>query len=424
MDIALLLTGNELMTGDTVDSNSSYLAQSLKDLNLVPKLKQVVGDDLALLVKSIQDLTQRADILVVNGGLGPTVDDLTAQALAQAAGVPLAQHPEALQHLQRWADKRGFVITPSNLKQADLPLGCDVIANPHGSAVGFALNVNACLVLCTPGVPSEFKPMVEDEVLPRIRAKGQISATSTISRIRIFGISESGLQDIINQDFPDWPAQVGLGFRVQMPVLELKVTTVGADLQAANHLWAQRLRDRFADYYLGEDNTSLPFAVQQSLLGKNLTLVTAESCTGGTIASLITSEAGSSRVFKAGFVTYSNDIKHAVLAVCTETLEQHGAVSKETVLEMAFGALARSQSQIAVAVSGIAGPDGGTAEKPVGTVFIAFGRVNDMRVRQLFLPVARGVFVRMVSAMALDLVRRFVEGLDTEVDYYRELRRL
>ncbi len=423
MDIALLLTGNELMTGDTVDSNSSYIAQSLKDLNLVPKIKQVVGDDFDLLVASIQDLSLKADVLVMNGGLGPTVDDLTSQALAEAAGIGIARHPDAMQHLQKWADKRGFEVTPSNLKQADLPVGCDVIPNPHGSAVGFALSINNCLVLCTPGVPSEFKPMVEDQILPRIRAKGHISAHSKITRIRIFGISESGLQDIIDREFPDWPENVELGFRVQLPVLELKVATLGESLSAENDKWAQKLRDRFADYYLGENNTSLPSAFNTTLLENGLSVVTAESCTGGLIASMITSEAGSSKVFKAGFVTYANEIKHSALGVQNSTLESHGAVCSETVLEMAHGALSRSGSEIAVAVSGVAGPDGGTEEKPVGTVFLAFGSAGDMRVRRLFMPVARGMFQRMIAAMALDLVRRFVKGLDTNVDYYQELRR-
>ena len=210
---------------------------------------------------------------------------------------------------------------------------------------------------------------------------------------------------------------------MQLPVLELKVTTLGESLSVENDKWAQKLRDRFADYYLGENNTSLPLAFNNTLLQKGLSVVTAESCTGGLIASMITSEAGSSKVFKAGFVTYANEIKHSVLGVQETTLEIYGAVSSETVLEMAHGALARSGSEIGVAVSGVAGPDGGTEEKPIGTVFLAFGSADDMRVRCLFMPVARSMFQRMIAAMALDLVRRFVNGLDTDVDYYQELRR-
>ncbi len=423
MDIALLLTGNELMSGDTVDTNSSYIAQSLKDLSLVPTLKQVVGDDFELLCESIESLSQRADVLIVNGGLGPTVDDLTAQALARAAKRPIVQHSVAMQHLQAWADRRGFNITPSNLTQAELPEGCEVLPNPNGSAVGFALEVNDCLVMCTPGVPSEFKPMVEAELLPRIRARGNISTVSKISRLRLFGISESGLQDMIDAEFPDWPEQVELGFRVQMPVLELKVATTDAALIETNELWTNKLRQRFADHILGENDISLPQAVNNTLAQHRLTLVTAESCTGGMIASLITSEAGSSKVFKAGYVSYANEIKQSALGVKLQTLDTHGAVSEQTVIEMAHGALNQSGSDIAVAVSGVAGPGGGTDDKPVGTVYLAFGSVDDMRVRKLFLPMHRGMFQRMVSAMALDLVRRFVAGLDTDVDYYRELRK-
>jgi nicotinamide-nucleotide amidase len=265
--------------------------------------------------------------------------------------------------------------------------------------------------------------MVEAEILPRIRAKGQISVTNKITRIRIFGISESGLQDIIDREFPDWPQNVELGFRVQLPVLELKVATIGESLSASNEYWSQRLRTRFADYYLGENNMSLPQALNMCLFDRGLTLTTAESCTGGLIASMITSEAGSSKVFKAGFVSYANEIKQSMLGVQVATLDTHGAVSHETVLEMAYGALERSGSQLAVAVSGVAGPDGGTDDKPVGTVYLAFGSGNDMRVRKLFIPAARSMFQRMVAAMAIDLVRRFASGLDTDVNYYQELLR-
>ena len=423
MKIALLLTGNELMSGDTVDTNSSYLAQSLKDLGLIPAIKQVVGDDLELLTYSIKDLASRSDILVINGGLGPTVDDLTAVALARASQSELVSHSVAMTHLQEWADRRGFTLTPSNLKQANLPVTCDVIPNPNGSAVGFSLVLNDCLVLCTPGVPSEFKPMVENEVLPRIRKHAGIRGETKISRLRLFGISESGLQDIIDAEFPEWPSNVELGFRVQLPVLELKVATIGQALDKLNEHWTERLKTRFSDNYLGDNDMTLARAHNSALQNNGLCIVTAESCTGGLIASQITSEAGSSNVFRAGYVVYSNEMKESMLGVQAQTLDRVGAVSEETVLEMAKGALKLSNADLAVAVSGIAGPDGGTPDKPVGTVYIAFGSASDLRVRKLFLPMHRVMFQRMVTAFSLDLLRRFVSSITTDVDYYSELRR-
>ena len=389
----------------------------------MPYIKKVVGDDLPLLVSSIKELAALSDVLIVNGGLGPTVDDLTAEALAAAVDSPIARHPDAMRELEAWASPRGFVLTDSNLKQADLPECCDIILNPHGSAVGFSCVYQECLIMCTPGVPSELKPMVEQQLIPLIREHGHIADTSLITRLRLFGITESGLQDMINEYFPDWPDNVELGFRVQFPVIEIKVATVGNDLLALNHEWTERFRHKFADYVIGRDSTRLSQALNEALLNKGYKITLAESCTGGLIASEITSEVGSSAVFEAGYVTYSNRIKQTALGVQGDVLEAHGAVSEEVVLQMAAGALAASQADIALAVSGIAGPDGGSPEKPVGTVWIAWGMSGGLQARKFFLPVSRLFFQRTVTAIAMDLIRRELLGLATDVDYFSELKR-
>lgn len=423
MKISLLLTGNELMSGDTVDSNSAYIAQSLKDLSLVPYIKKVVGDDLQLLVSSIKELAAVSDVLVVNGGLGPTIDDLTAVALSQAIESPIERNADAFAKLNEWADSRDFVVTESNLKQADLPSVCEIIENPRGSAVGFRCIFNGCLIMCSPGVPSEFKPMVENHLLPLIRQHGNISATSHISRLRLFGITESGLQDTINQVFPDWPDNVELGFRVQLPVIEIKIVTVGQELLLLNKKWVDKFSDQFADYIIGRDGTRLTQALNQTLALKNKTITTAESCTGGLIAAGITSEAGSSKVFESGYVTYSNRSKENSVGVNPLTLREHGAVSEAVVREMVVGALNCSGADIAVAVSGIAGPDGGTKDKPVGTVWVAWGDSSNVKARSFFLPIPRLGFQRTVAAIAMDLVRRELLGISTDADYYGELKR-
>ncbi len=423
MKISLLLTGNELMSGDTVDTNSSYLAQSLKDLNLIPYIKKVVGDDMPLLVSSIRELAEVSDMLIINGGLGPTIDDLTAQALSIATSSPLKRHPEALKELESWAKPRGFVLTESNLKQTDLPENCEIIENPRGSAVGFHCNYSDCLIMCTPGVPSEFKPMVENQLLSLIRQQGDIQETSKITRLRLFGITESGLQDIVNKVFPDWPETVDLGFRVQLPVVEIKVATVGKKYDELNDIWTDKFINQFSDYVIGRDSTRLTQSLNLALLetGKKITL--AESCTGGLIASGITAEAGSSAVFEAGFVVYSNEMKQSMLGVNQETLKQHGAVSEQVVRELAEGALKVSGADIALAISGIAGPTGGSDDKPVGTVWMAWGESGEIRARRFFFPVTRIAFQRTAAAIAMDLVRRELLGLTTEVDYFSELKR-
>lgn len=422
MKISLLLTGNELMSGDTVDSNSAYIAQSLKDLSLVPYIKKVVGDDLGLLVSSIQELAEISDVLIINGGLGPTVDDLTSQALSMAVDSPIVRNQQALDYLNSWAEARKFIVSESNLKQADLPECCDIIDNPKGSAVGFSCVHNGCLIMCTPGVPSEFKPMVEKDILPRIRQHGAIEVTNHITRLRLFGITESGLQDMINQRFADWPEAVDIGFRVQLPVLEVKIVTIGESSLELNQEWTDKFVSEFSDYVIGRDSTRLSQALNQVLADSNKTITTAESCTGGMIASAITSEAGSSSVFEAGFVTYSNAMKSELLNVKTSTLEQYGAVSEQVVLEMASGAIAVSHADMAIAVSGIAGPDGGTVDKPVGTVWIAWGKLGTLQAREFFLPMSRLRFQQITTAIAMDLVRRELLGLATSVDYFGELK--
>ena len=433
MKIALLLTGNELMSGDTVDSNSAYIAQSLKDLNLVPFVKKVVGDDLALLISSIRELAQISDVLVINGGLGPTNDDLTSQALAEAMGSTISRNEYAFNELKKWAEPRGFILTESNLKQADLPDVCDVIDNPVGSAVGFRCIYNECLIMCTPGVPSEFKVMVENQILPLIKAHGAtqlgtgqhgtMQLSNIITRLRLFGITESGLQDTINRVFPQWPKNVDLGFRVQMPVIEIKIATLGDDSAALNQHWVDKFTEYFSDYIIGRDSTRLTQALNRALLENGQVLTVAESCTGGAIAAGITSESGSSKVFEAGYVTYSNKVKMGTLNVKQQTLNSYGAVSAEVVEEMVKGALIASSSSIGLAVSGIAGPDGGTDEKPVGTVWIAWGEKGQVQSRCFHLPMPRTAFQNSVTAIAMDLVRRQVLGLPTNVDYFSELKR-
>ncbi len=423
MKISYLLTGNELMSGDTVDSNSAMLSQAFKDIGIAPYKKLVVGDDMPLLVESIRSLAAEVDVLIINGGLGPTQDDLTAQAVAEAIGVPTAQHQQALEHLGQWSQARGFVVTESNLTQAELPKGCTIIDNPSGSAVGFQCEFQDCLILCTPGVPGELKPMLENHLLPIISARGAIEAKSLVTRLRLFGITESGLQDIINAKLVDWPAEVELGFRVQMPVIELKLGTLGEQHRSLNIEWSQKVQDLFSDYIIGRDNTRLSQSLNLALAESNLRLVTAESCTGGAIAAGVTSEAGSSQVFDGGFVVYSDQMKQDLLGVNQGTLDEFGAVSEQTVREMLIGALNNTRADIGIAISGIAGPGGGTAEKPVGTVWMAWGNKDELHARHFFLPMNRFAFQRTATAIAMDLVRRQVRGLPTTVDYFAELRR-
>ncbi len=419
--VQLLLTGNEIMSGDTVDSNSAMIALRLADIGLGVYRKVTVGDDSALLREELEAMAGQADTVIVNGGLGPTVDDLTAEVLAAAAGVGLVEHPEALAHLEDWCARRNLPLNAANRKQALLPAGARVIPNPVGSAVGFELALGDCRVICTPGVPGELRRML-DTIVDELGRSLARTAQRHILRLQTFGLGESTAQQMISDALPDWPAAVELGFRAGAPQMEIKLAvTDAADLPQRDRCERQ-LRQLFGDHIIGEGDTQLAARVLELLQARGETLTTAESCTGGLIASMLTRIPGSSAGFHAGFVTYANDIKTAVLGVQQTTLATHGAVSEQVVREMALGALERSGADYAIAVSGIAGPEGGTEDKPVGTVWLAWGSVDKLQTACLLWPVERGLFQTVVAAAALDMVRRRLLGIASEPRYFSQRR--
>lgn len=407
--VQLLLTGNELMTGDIVDSNSAMIAEQLKELGLEITRKVTVADDLSLLTNEINQLSEQADILIINGGLGPTVDDLTAQALANATQVELTEHVQALAHITSWCKKRGAPLNKPNLKQAILPQGCDIIPNRQGSAVGFKVNHLSCDIYCTPGVPRELKTMLEEQIKPDIAQSIPDSLITDVTRLQVFGLGESTLQKMVDDKLPDWPDDIELGFRAGMPLLEVKLTTNNQQAHQHKEYWQQKLTKILGEHVIAQIESkplSLAKHVLSKLVENNLKITTAESCTGGLIASMLTREAGASQAFEAGFVTYSNSMKTKLLGVPESLIEEHGAVSKETVIAMAKGALLHSAADLAIAVSGIAGPDGGSKEKPVGTVWIAWGTMNNLKSVCLLMPLPRSYFQKYVASIGLDLIRR------------------
>ena len=411
LNVQLLLTGNELMTGDIVDSNSVMIAQELTSLNLSINRKVTVADDINLLVNEINHISAQADILIINGGLGPTIDDLTAEALAKTVNLPLTSHPEAVTHIQQWCKKRNMPMNKPNLKQTILPKGCNIIANKNGSAVGFHVNYQGCDIYCTPGVPSELKTMLIDEIMPALAKNLPNDLSLDINRFQVFGLGESSVQKLVDDNIPDWPDSIALGFRASKPMLEVKLTTKSLQaLQLKKH-YINLLYDLLGDHIVGEIKTtpkSLAEYVVALLAERNLTVTTAESCTGGLIAHMLTQVSGASQVFEAGYVTYSNRIKNKTLSVSEATLIDHGAVSHETIIEMAQGALRQSSADIVIAVSGIAGPDGGSKNKPVGTVWIAWGNKENIQTQCLYLPSKRIHFQQYVASIGIDLIRRLL----------------
>ena len=406
VQVALLLTGNELMSGDTVDSNSSRIALALGAHKIAVGKKITVGDNPTLLGDSLMDLCASADVVIINGGLGPTEDDLTAELVAEVAGQALVNHPRAIEHLEEWCERRGLELNASNLKQALLPQGADLVANPIGSAMGFALEVNGALVITTPGVPVELTAMLP-EICDRIASRVG-GGTAFIRRLQTFGIGESTIQELVNARTDDWPNGVTLGFRSGLPQLELKLQVDDASLLDNRDEAENLLHELIGDHIIGYDDEQLAMSLQRALLNRKMSVTAAESCTGGLIASLITREVGSSQVFGSGFVTYSNTAKHSVLGVPEASLAQYGAVSEPVVLAMLAGALEKSGADIGIAVSGIAGPGGGSDDKPVGTVWVAWGTKAHHRAIRLQVPGSRERFQILVAAIGLDIMRRQV----------------
>ena len=423
LNVQLLLTGNELMSGDIVDTNSVFIAREFKNLGIELTRKVTVGDNMQLLTEQMEQLSIDADILLINGGLGPTVDDLTAQALALSIGEELTQHPEALAHLTHWCQRRGTELNAPNLKQTILPKGCQIVANKNGSAVGFSVRYKDCDIYCTPGVPHELKVMLEEQIMPVISAALPVGLITDITRLQVFGIGESSLQKIINEQLPNWPEEIELGFRAGMPLLEVKLTIKTQQGLALKPLWKKRLVNALGDHVIAEIHgkpKSLAEHLINQLQQQNLKVTTVESCTGGLIASKLTEVSGSSAVFEAGFVTYSNQMKTAMLDVPKSIFEKEGAVSEAVVVAMAKGSLTKSNADLTIAVSGVAGPDGGSDDKPVGTVWLAWGSMDNIKTQCLLLPYNRVQFQQFVAAIGLDLLRRYQNKLNTIPNYIVE----
>tara|TARA_B100002019_G_scaffold173149_1_gene149639 strand:+ start:554 stop:1807 length:1254 start_codon:yes stop_codon:yes gene_type:complete len=411
------MTGNELMSGDTIDSNSSLIAQSLSGYGFDVFCKITIGDDLTHIVRNLERLLAVSKVIVVNGGLGPTNDDLTAQALASLSGDPLVENDAALKHLKLWCKNRKIPLNEANYKQALLPTNSKIINNPIGSAVGFYLELKGCLIICTPGIPSELKSMLDESIPIILNNKFPLSQSKYIRRLKCFGYGESALQQLILDNFPNWPDEVHLGFRAGVPLLEIKLSIDDEKFLPLRNKYEEILFELLGSYIVGENDNTLSSIIVNLINKKNKKLTLAESCTGGMIASQITSVPSASNVFEVGFVCYSDEMKKNILSVDGNLLGNYGAVSNEVVSAMATGALSKSDASYVIAVSGIAGPAGGSPDKPIGTVWIAWGDDHELLSHKFYFPVERSLFQLTISALSQDLLRRFILG-EREVPNY------
>jgi len=412
----IMATGEEIRSGALIDSNSAYIAQKLEATGVAVSRHICVGDDIGQLVAAFREIGSRAEIAVVTGGLGPTSDDLTASAAAQAAGVKLAENRSALESVKKFFKARRREMNPASRKQAMLPEGANCLPNAIGTAPGFRFTIGKCLFFFLPGVPDEMQRMLSDTVLPQLQQfLGDARIFSRVRTLSIFGLTESQTYERVAGLAETFP-QISLGMRVSFPEIQVKLYAKGPDekhLDENLKSAAQWVIDQLADNVISLQGDPIEKVVGQLLREKQATLALAESCTGGLIADMLTNVSGSSDYFVLSGVTYSNQAKVDVLNVQQETIVRHGAVDEETAKEMALGARRISGATYGLATSGIAGPTGGTREKPVGTVCIALATPYDcVAYRFYFWFGNRKMHKQMFAAAALDVLRRELLGLD------------
>jgi nicotinamide-nucleotide amidase len=409
MIAAVLSIGTELTRGELTNSNASWLGDQLTMLGFDVVEHATIDDDEARIVEAVRRLAERVKVVVVTGGLGPTTDDLTTVAAAVAAGVGTFRDPASLAQIRKKWESRGLEMPASNEKQADFPEGSAILPNPEGTAPGFSLAIGKAHLFFMPGVPNEMKRIFADSVRPAIG--DSVIRTTHQVHLRSFGLTESQSQELLAGVEAEHPG-VTLGYRASFPEIEIKVFARGESEVRAERIArsaADRVRELLGDAVYGDRDDTFPAAIGRLLRQKGLSLAVAESCTGGLIGGLVTSVPGSSDYLLLDAVTYSNASKTALLGVSPELMRAHGAVSGEVAAAMAEGARRVSGADVAVSVTGIAGPGGGTAEKPVGTIWVGLslaGAETLTKTRRLFGDRER---IRHLAAyVALEMVRRAI----------------
>ena len=413
MIIELVNTGTELLLGDVINTNAAWLGQQLAALGLQISRQTVVPDGVAVKL-AIAEAARRADVVIVTGGLGPTNDDMSREAASEVVGQPLELNEKVVETLEEFFKQRGRVLTETNKKQAMVVHGAAVLKNPFGTAPGMyippecgaAKGLN-CAIFLLPGPPRELKPMVEGQVQRQLVRLQPDLAGRSVLYLKVTGMGESDIVDRIEKDLE---AMTGLelGYCLGRGDVDVRLSGKREIVEEA----AKLVRERIGDFIVSDDRRVVEQVIVDLMKAAGQTLATVESCTGGELASRLTNVSGASAVFGHGFITYANQAKTQHVGVPTELLDAHGAVSEPVAQAMAEGALRVSGADHALSCTGIAGPTGGSEEKPVGTVFIGLASKNESTVvRKLFFPGARDRFKILTTQAAMEMLRRRLCGL-------------
>lgn len=412
--VAIVSVGDEIILGQIEDTNASWIARALQRVGAMPGERRAVADDRAALARTLRELACSHAAIVLTGGLGPTLDDLTREALCDVVdpGAALVRDPEGIEHLRGWFERRGRAMPELNLRQADRPPSARLLDNPHGTAPGIAARAGECAIFCLPGPPNEMRPMFESVVAPALRDPHRVVLTAALHTI---GLGESRIAEQLGE-LMRRDREPSVGTTASDGIVTIRVRATG-DPAAASAAMAETVaacRSRVGSIIYGEDGEPLASVVGRLLAERGMSLATAESCTGGLLGAFLTDVPGSSAWYEGGFVTYANARKVRDLSVAPSTLEAFGAVSHETAIEMVRGCLRASDAGMAIATTGIAGPSGGSEDKPVGTVFVAVGvRGAEIHSRRFHFPGDRTTVRRRTAHLALACARFTLLGEPT-----------
>lgn len=406
MKAEIIAIGTEILLGDIVNSNAQYIAQELAALGIDMYYQQVVGDNEKRIIHAFDEAYSRSDIIITTGGLGPTEDDLTKEVAAKYFKKELLPNEEAIKKIKNYFKFRERKMTENNLKQGLIPEGAIIINNDNGTAPGVIIEENSKVMIILPGPPKEMKPMFEDTVRPYLQKKADSIIMSRV--IKILGIGESAvaeeLKDIMaaqtNPTIAPYAKDVGVMLRITAKVNnEEEASKLIEPIE-------KEIKNRLGDNIYATEDVNIEDVVAKLLIEKKLTISTAESCTGGMIAGTLINYPGISEVFLEGAVTYSNEAKHNRLGVKNETLEKYGAVSEETAREMAIGIANIAKTDVSIVTTGIAGPEGGTPEKPVGLVYIGVYFKGEVTVKKYVFNGNRSRVRLQATTTGLDMLRR------------------
>ena len=410
INVSLITIGDELLIGQVIDTNSAWMAQALNKIGLSVNRRVAVGDAWSAIWQGLDDELNQSDVVLITGGLGPTADDITKPLLCEYFGGNMIVDAGALANVEAIFKKLNRPMIPRNQKQAEVPDVCRVIQNKRGTAPGMIFEKPGKIVVSMPGVPHEMKGMMTDVVCPELQQRFTLP-TIIHQTLLTAGVGESFLADLIQPWEEALPDFIKLAYLPNYGMVRLRLSATGYDkpvLEQQVNLEFDRLKQLVADHLVTDVDEPLQAVVLKLLQQRNATMCTAESCTGGYIAHLITSIAGSSNAFLGSVVSYSNGVKEKLLGVKPETLADHGAVSEAVVTEMVAGVLDKIGADFAIAVSGIMGPDGGSDEKPVGMVWMAAANGHKTITEKFHFRFDRGRNIELTATYALNLLRKLI----------------